>query len=148
MTIKELFTNAENGTLTYEQFEARTKEHGIKLADLSEGKYVSKSKYDSDLKAKDVELEGINARVTDLTGTIATRDKDLADLQTKLEAAGQDATKLAALNQSIRTKWFANLYDYSGGTVHTLTLNATFVSYLEQETINVVTAKGWTIQTV
>ena len=37
MNIKDLFKQAENGTLTYEQFEAFSKEHKAKLVDLSEG---------------------------------------------------------------------------------------------------------------
>ena len=45
-TITDFFDKAENGTLTYEQFEAMSKESGAKFADLSDGKYVSKSKYD------------------------------------------------------------------------------------------------------
>ena len=44
MNIKDLFDKAENGILTYDQFEALVKENGLKFADLSDGKYVSKSK--------------------------------------------------------------------------------------------------------
>ena len=87
---KELFEKAENGTLTYEQFEELSKQNNAKWADLSEGGYVSKHKYDDDLKAKDVQIETLN-------GTISTRDTDLADLKTKLEAAGADSDKLTAL---------------------------------------------------
>lgn len=90
MNIKELFEKAENGTLTYEQFEAAAKAGNAKFADLNEGNYVSKNKYESDLKAKDTHIETLN-------GTITTRDTDLADLKTKLEAAGADADKLATL---------------------------------------------------
>ena len=122
MTIKELFASAENGTLTYDQFESLVKENGIKLADLAEGKYVSKSKYESDLKAKDTELENANSQIETLNGTIATRDQDLAGLQKKLEAAGKDATKIAELNETItgmqskydadREKYDADIKDY------------------------------------
>lgn len=90
MNIKDIFDKAENGTLTYEQFETTVKESGAKFADLSEGKYVSKSKYDDDIKAKDTSIEQLNS-------TIAQRDTDLADLQTKLNDAGTDATKLSEL---------------------------------------------------
>lgn len=98
ITIKELFDKAENGVLTYDQFENAVKESGAKFADLSDGKYVSKSKYDSDLKAKDAQIESINEQIGTLNQTIATRDEDLGNLQKQLEAAGQDATKLAELN--------------------------------------------------
>ena len=110
MNIKDIFDNAEGGTLTYEQFEAAVKTGGAKFADLSDGKYVSKSKYDADLKAKDTEIEAKVAEITgrdeqikNLNDTIGTRDTDLANLQKQLEAAGQDATKLADLNNQITT---------------------------------------------
>lgn len=116
MTIKELFASAENGVLTYDQFEALIKENGIKLADLAEGKYVSKSKYEADLKAKDTELENVNSQIETLSGTIATRDKDLESLQKKLEAAGKDATKIAELNEAItgmQSKYDADMEKYN-----------------------------------
>lgn len=101
MNIKEIFEKAENGTLTYENFENAIKESGAKFTDLSEGKYVSKAKYDDDLKAKDSSIEQLNA-------TISQRDTDLAELQTKLNDAGTDATKLAELQasfDSLQTKY-------------------------------------------
>ena len=91
---KELFEKAENGTLTYEQFEELSKQNNAKWADLSEGAYVSKHKYDDDLGAKDAQIETLN-------GTIGTRDTDLADLKKKLEAAGADAEKLTALTNEL-----------------------------------------------
>ena len=98
MNIKDLFETAENGTLTYEQFETLAKDGGAKFADLSEGKYVSKSKYDADIKAKDGEIATRDEQIETLNGTITTRDDDLANLQKQLEEAGQDATKLSELN--------------------------------------------------
>ena len=101
MNIKEIFDKAENGTLTYEAFESAAKENGAKFADLSEGKYVSKAKYDDDIKAKETSIEQLNA-------TISQRDTDLADLQTKLNDAGTDATKLSELQtsfDSLQTKY-------------------------------------------
>lgn len=122
MNIKDIFDTAENGTLTYEQFEAATKAGGAKFTDLSEGKYVSKSKYDADLKAKDGEIE---AKVTEITGrdgqisklneTIATRDTDLANLQKQLEEAGQDSQKLADLSTQmtgLQQKYDADVKGY------------------------------------
>ena len=122
MNIKDIFDNAEGGTLTYEQFETAVKAGGAKFADLSDGKYVSKSKYDADLKAKDTEIE---AKVAEITGrdeqikalndTIGTRDTDLANLQKQLEEAGQDATKLAELNTqmtAMKTKYDDDVKSY------------------------------------
>lgn len=101
MNIKELFDKAENGTLTYEQFMAAAGDS--KFADLSDGKYVSKSKYDSDLKAKDTLMDGLNNQIENLNATIATRDTDLSNLQRQLEEAGQDATKLNDLTNQFNS---------------------------------------------
>lgn len=100
MNLKEIFEQSadENGALTYEQFEALAKESGAKFADLSDGKYVSKSKYDADLKAKDTQIESINSQIENLNQTVTTRDEDLKNLQKQLEDAGQDASKLSELN--------------------------------------------------
>lgn len=98
MNLKEIFDKGEDGALTYDQFEALAKEAGAKFADLSDGKYVSKSKYDADIKAKDTQLESVNSQIENLNQTVTTRDEDLKNLQQKLEEAGQDATKLAELN--------------------------------------------------
>ena len=38
-----------------------------------------------------------------------------------------------------------NLYDYSGGTAHTLTIGATNLAKLSAEEIAAATAKNWTI---
>lgn len=96
MNIKEIFDKAENGTLTYEQFEESVKADGAKFVDLSEGKYVSKAKYDDDITSKDNSIKQLN-------DTIAQRDKDLSELQTKLNDAGTDATKLSELQSSFDT---------------------------------------------
>ena len=88
MTVKELFDKAENGTLTWEQFQ--TAMGDAKFVDLSEGNYVSKQKYEDELAQKDT-------RITDLTNTISTRDTDLSALQQKLKDAGDlDALKQAS----------------------------------------------------
>ena len=122
MNIKDIFDKAEDGVLTLDQFEAIMKESGAKFADLSDGKYVSKSKYDADLKAKDGELAAKDTEITgrddqikNLTETISTRDTDLANLQKQLEDAGQDATKLAELNTQItgmQAKYDADVQAY------------------------------------
>lgn len=85
--LKVLF---ENGAVTWEQFQQGVSEKGIKIADLSEGNYVSKLKYDDDIKAKD-------GQISDLNENIKTRDTDLADLKRQLEEAGNDKAKLSEL---------------------------------------------------
>lgn len=121
INIEELFTNSEDGKLTYEQFEKLIKDKGVKLADLSEGKYVSKSKYDSDIKAKDTDIEGLNSQIEQLNSTISTRDTDLADLQKQLEAAGTDSAKLAELTTQftgLQNKYEADIKDYQQKMQH------------------------------
>ena len=126
MNIKELFANAEDGKLTLEEFEKAAKDAGAKFADLSEGKYVSKAKYDSDLKSKDDYIETLNAereqekttlteQIEVLNGNISTRDEDLAKLQEQLEKAGEDKTKLAELSDnltSLQSKYDADIKGY------------------------------------
>ena len=113
MNIKELFDKAKEGMLSYEQFMEAAGE--AKFVDLSEGKYVSKSKYDSDLRAKDTQIEGLNGQITTLNDTIATRDTDLAGLQTQLAEAGQDASKLSELTTqftSLKQKYETDTQNY------------------------------------
>lgn len=108
MEIKELFEKAENGTLTYEQFQAAASAAGAKFTDLSEGQYVSKHKHEDELAAKDKEIETLN-------GTIATRDTDLAGLQKKLEEAGTDVEKLNTLSSdfaTLQSKYDADIKAY------------------------------------
>jgi hypothetical protein len=105
--IKKLFDGVEEG-LTYEQFKAKADEAGIKFANLSDGKYVSKSKYDSDISAKDLQIN-------DLNGTIATRDNDLADIKAQLEKAGADEGKLSKLSgdlEALQAKYDDDVKSY------------------------------------
>ena len=96
MNIKEIFDKAttENKALTYEEFEKLAKDNKAKFADLSEGKYVDRQKYEDDLAKRGTEIDTLNE-------TIKTRDADLSDLQTKLQNAGNDATKLEELSNSL-----------------------------------------------
>lgn len=92
--IKTFFDNAENGTLTYEQFQAAVTAAGAKFTDLNEGKYISKRKYEDELSAKTKEIETLNS-------TISTRDTDLTNLKKQLEEAGTDAGRLEELNNQL-----------------------------------------------
>lgn len=95
MTIEEIFAKAtsEDGSLTVDAFNAIVKENKVKLADLSEGHYVAKQKYEDDLAAKDVQINGLNE-------TLGTRDSDLTKLQEQLKNAGTDQAKLDELTNS------------------------------------------------
>lgn len=101
MGIKDFFDKAENGVLTYEQFEAAVKAANAKFVDLSTGDYVSKHKYESDIAAKGSEIDTLNA-------TISKRDADLATLKQQLDAAGADSQKLQDVSstlESLQTKY-------------------------------------------
>lgn len=108
MKIKEVFEQAEDGTLTYEQFQKIVKEANAKFADLSEGEYVSKGKYDD-------ELASLNAQIETLNGTIGTRDTDLEALKQQLAEAGTDAEKLSTLSNdftALQSKYDADVKSY------------------------------------
>lgn len=108
MKLEEIFNKGENGALTYAEFSKLIDENGIKLADLSEGNYISKQKYEDELNGKIREIETLN-------GTISTRDTDLADLQKKLEEAGTDAEKLSSLTSEfdgLKSKYDADVKTY------------------------------------
>lgn len=96
MLLKEIFDKAtsENKSLTWEEFETIAKEAKVKFADLSEGKYVDRQKYEDDLAKKDVEI-------TTLNDTITNRNTDLEQLKTQLANAGSDAGKLEELTSSL-----------------------------------------------
>ncbi len=93
MTIEQLFEGAENGTLTLEQFKAAVKSNNAKFVDINEGNYVSKHKYDDDIK-------GLNNQIETLNSTITQRDGDLEQLRKDLEAAGTNQESLQALQTS------------------------------------------------
>lgn len=96
MTIKEIFDMAttENKSLTWDQFEALVKGSKAKFADLSEGKYVDKQKYDDDLAKRDTEIQTLN-------DAIAARTDDMASLQEQLKNAGTDSAKLEELTNNL-----------------------------------------------
>lgn len=95
-------------SLTYDQFVQAANGAGVKLADLSSGGYVSKSKYDTDLASKDGQIQTLNA-------AISQRDSDLADVRSQLSAAGADAGKLSTLNtqlKDLQTKYDKDMQAY------------------------------------
>ncbi len=93
MTIEELFKKSEE-PLTYEAFEKLAKENGVKFADLSEGNYVSKDKFENELSTKE-------SQISQLNDTIKSRDKDLKDLKSQLKEAGTDVEKLTDLETQL-----------------------------------------------
>lgn len=92
------FTSIFNGeALTLEQFTEKTK--GMKLADLASGEYVSKGKYDADLKKERDNLK----EARDTIATLEANKGDTEALQAELdkyraaeEKRQQEATEAAA----------------------------------------------------
>jgi len=106
MKIEEIFQQAEDGRLSYDEFMELAKE--ASFVDLKEGNYVSKQKYEDELGAKAKEIENLN-------GTLGTRDTDLAELQKRLEEAGTDSEKLSQLTtdlNSLQSKYTEEVKSY------------------------------------
>ena len=110
MTIKEIFDKADNGTLTYEQFNELSKD--AKFADLATGDYVSKKKYEDEVASKESQISTLNT-------TISNRDKDLKDLKAQLETAAQNdgadkqaLDKLTADMSALQEKYNADTKAY------------------------------------
>ena len=110
MTIKEIFDKAEDGNLTYAQFEELAKE--AKFADLSTGEYVSKKKYEDEVSSKESQISTLNT-------TISNRDKDLKELKEQLETAAhndgadkQALEKLTADMSALQDKYNADTKAY------------------------------------
>lgn len=98
MTLKEVL-----GEELFAQVEAKINEINanqpdktkhVRFADLSEGGYVSRSKYDD-------KVNGLTQQVTDLQGQITQRDTDLAGLNEQLTAAQADAGQLAEAQKQL-----------------------------------------------
>ena len=106
--LKELFEQAEGGTLTYDQFNKAVKNSGYKIADLSKGDYVAKKKYEDDLSTKD-------SIIADLNATIDTNKSDLQSFKEKLDKAGTDSTTIENLSndlQALQKKYEADTKAY------------------------------------
>ena len=74
----------------------------VRFADLSEGGYVSRSKYED-------KVNGLTQQVSDLQEQIAQRDTDLTALNDQLTTAQADAGQLAEVQKQLST--LQNKYD-------------------------------------
>lgn len=120
--LKNLFGTNEDGTpkaLTGDEFIAKLEEAtDIKLANLSDGGYVSKDKYD----AKNTELTGIKTQLEDANKTIQSyKDMDIesikqsaADWEKKANDARADLEqRLAEQAREYSTELFLKNYQFS-----------------------------------
>lgn len=99
--LKNLF-NGES--LTYEQLAEKIKAGKLTVANIADGTYVSRSKFDD-------ETGKLKKQVDDLQGQLTKRDTDMSDLQTKLTAAQNDQTKLTEVQNTLDK--LKNEYDQS-----------------------------------
>ena len=99
--VDDIFSGAEGGVLTLEQFLKISEQKGAKFVDLSEGNYISVKKHNDELESKDSQINSLNATIND-------RDKDLKAVQKQLEDAGVDAEKLGNVTkdlEALQTKY-------------------------------------------
>lgn len=92
--LKALF--AEGEALTYDQLKAKAAEAKLNIANIADGSYVGRQKFDDKVNA-------LSQQVTELQGQISQRDADMTDLQQKLQAAQTDAGKLAEVQTELAT---------------------------------------------
>ena len=89
--LKALFAE---GALDWEQFSAKVKEAGYKLADLSKGEYVSTAKYNDELNAKDTQINNLTEQIT-------KRDADLQTLNDSLSKLKDNEGEATALREQL-----------------------------------------------
>ena len=90
MKIEDIFKEAEDGTLTLEQFNEIVSNAGAKFADLSEGNYVSVGKHEA-------EMNSLEKQIETLTDTLNQREADVESFRAQLAEAGDAAEAVEAL---------------------------------------------------
>lgn len=106
--LKSLFAN---GPITYEQFVEAANAAKMRIANLSDGGYVSQAKFDD-------RVNTLTEQVKTLNEQIGQRDADMATLKTDLEAAQADAGKLGGVQKSLtdlQAKYTADKQAYEAG---------------------------------
>ena len=99
MELKDIFGSE---SLSYDEFISKAGK--AKFVDLSDGQYVSVNKYND-----------LNVQLTSLNETLATRDNDLKELQTKLSNAGADTEKLSTIStdlENLQNKYNEDMENY------------------------------------
>lgn len=94
MNLKDIF---KDGSLTFEQFDEACKKANVKFEDVSSGAYVSKNKYDDDIKQRDT-------RIQTLTDTVTARENDINGLNDKItQSEGTYKTTLEDVKTQLST---------------------------------------------
>ena len=104
----------------YKQVEEKLKDNkSIKLANLANGEYVSKQKYDDDIKSRDTKISDLTKKVADFDGVdVKQLQKDVDDWKNKynadIKAERRDsAIKLAVAKAGARSdKALMGMLDY------------------------------------
>ena len=106
--LKALFAD---GALDWEQFSAKVKEAGYKLADLSKGEYVSTAKYNDELSAKDTQINNLTEQITKRDADLQTLNDSLSKLKDNEGEATtlrEQLTKLQEDYATAKTAQFKN----------------------------------------
>lgn len=90
--LKELF---KDGALDWDAFTKAINDKGYKIADLSKGEYVSKGKFDDEIKNKDAQIKGLNDQ-------LSTRDTDLKNLQKQLKDVSDNGAELKTVTDQLK----------------------------------------------
>lgn len=90
--LKDVF-NGE--ALDWDAFTKAITDKGIKLADLAGGDYVSKHKYEDDVKSRDTQIKKLSEQ-------IESRNTDLQTLQEKMKEAQNDTAKLDDVTKQLQ----------------------------------------------
>lgn len=90
--LKALFGNGE--ALTFDQLMEKAQAAQMKVVNLADGGYVSKSKFND-------QTGTLNQQITDLQSQLAQRDNDISTLRETLTVAQADASKLGDVQRTL-----------------------------------------------
>ncbi|EHR33447.1 hypothetical protein HMPREF9709_01195 [Helcococcus kunzii ATCC 51366] len=101
-TIKQLFCDK---SLSYDQFISLIKDNGIKLADLSQGQYVDKQKFDNKVE----EVNNLQSQLNTANETI----KDFQNTENDLKTLRQKAAEYEKDNAEWQDKYDNSIKEYA-----------------------------------
>ncbi len=100
--LQELF---EGGALSFEQLQTKVQEKGIKLADLSQGQYVDKQKFDNKVE----EVNNLQSQLNTASETI----KDFQNTENDLKTLRQKAQDYEKDNQAWQDRYDNSIKEYA-----------------------------------
>lgn len=112
--LKSLFdNNGQPAALTFEQFTEKLGTSGVKLANLADGEYVAKAKYDADLGKAKTERDGLRGQLDTANTTIQSyKDMDIDGIKASAASWEQKyKDETAALTQRLQEQELAHHAD-------------------------------------